>query len=202
MTYELPNLPFKYDELEPFMDEETVKIHHNKHHQGYCDKFNAALANHPEWADKDAVEVIKRLNELPKEIQTAVRNTGGGFVNHNLFWEIIKKDVPLQGAIKEAIETQFKSFDMFKEQFTKAAATQFGSGWAWLVVNEDKKLEIMQTGNQDSPWTIGKIPILTIDVWEHAYYLKYQNKRPEFIEQFYNLINWEQVNFLYEQALK
>jgi Fe-Mn family superoxide dismutase len=199
MSFELKELPYDYDSLEPYIDEETMKIHHDKHHQAYCDKFNAAIKG-TELENKSAEEIITDLNSVPEKIRTAVRNNGGGFVNHNLFWELLKKEVEAKGEVVEAIKEEFGSLETFKEEFSKAATTRFGSGWAWLVVNQEGKLEIMSTPNQDSPLTQGKKPILTIDVWEHAYYLKYQNKRPDYIEAFFKVINWEKVNELYLKA--
>lgn len=189
----LPKLDYAYDALEPFIDRRTMEIHHSKHHQGYVNKLNKALEKHPELQDKDVKELLKDIADIPADIRIAVNNSGGGHANHTLFWSILKKDVLITGEIKEAIEKDFSSFEHFKEDFTKAAASVFGSGWAWLVVH-DGHLEIMTTPNQDSPLSEGKIPILGIDVWEHAYYLKYQNKRPEYIEAFFNVINWDQVN--------
>lgn len=201
MSYELPELGYEYNSLEPYIDEETMKTHHDKHHKAYVDKLNAALENHTNLQAKSAEDLISDLDSLPETIRTAIINNGGGHVNHKLFWSILKKDVKISGEIKESINKFFGSFDKFKEEFTKAAATQFGSGWAWLVVNlEEKKLQIIQTANQDSPLSQGLIPILGLDVWEHAYYLKYQNRRPEYIEAFFNIINWEKVNELYLTA--
>ncbi|MCA9485786.1 MAG: superoxide dismutase, partial [Nanoarchaeota archaeon] len=189
MTFELPELPYAFDALEPSIDARTMEIHHGKHHAGYTSKLNAALEGHEDLAGKSAEDLLKDLDNIPEEIRTAVINNGGGFVNHSLFWEIMTPDVEkrkFDGKIKEAIEKELGGFEKFKEDFSKAAATQFGSGWAWLVVS-DGKLEIMSTANQDSPLFDGKTPILGLDVWEHAYYLKYQNKRPDYIEAFFNV---------------
>ena len=195
--YELPKLKYAYNALEPYIDEKTMTIHYTKHHQGYTNKLNAALEKYPELFEKPAEDHLKDLDSLPADIKTAVRNNGGGYVNHSLFWDIMGKDPEkISGEIKQAIEKEFGSFEDFKEKFSKAAATRFGSGWAWLVVN-DGKLEIMSTANQDSPLSEGKTPILALDVWEHAYYLKYQNKRPEYIENFFKVIDWKRVNELY-----
>lgn len=199
MSHTLPDLPYDYNALEPHIDEQTIKIHHDKHHQGYVDKLNAALEGHDDLTGKSVEELVSDLKSLPEDIRTAVQNNGGGHANHSLFWQVMKKDVELTGEIKEAIDTKFNNFDAFKEQFSAAAATRFGSGWAWLVVSNGE-LEIMSTGNQDSPLTEGKTPILGIDVWEHAYYLKYQNKRPDYIDAFFNVIDWEQVNENYKTA--
>lgn len=199
MSHQLDPLPYEYNALEPFIDEQTMKIHHDKHHQGYVDKLNAALEGQDELASNNITDLLKDLSSIPAEIKSAVVNNGGGHANHTLFWSILKKDTPCEGEIKEAIESKFGSFDNFKEEFSKAAATRFGSGWAWLVVNNGE-LEITSTANQDSPLSSGQTPILGIDVWEHAYYLKYQNKRPDYIEAFFNVINWAKVNELYNGA--
>ena len=199
--HKLPELPYVYDALEPYIDKETMEIHHSKHHQAYTDKFNAALQGYDELKEKSAEEIIKDLNSVPEKIRTAVRNNGGGYVNHSFFWQILKKDVLPEGEVLEAINENFGSFDKFKEQFSDAAITLFGSGWAWLVANSGK-LEIIKTGRQDSPISEGKIPLLTIDVWEHAYYLKYQNRRPEYVEAFFNVISWEKVNELWKEAIE
>jgi len=197
--FDLPQLGYEYDALEPHIDTETMKIHHSKHHQAYTDKFNAALQGYDDLLQKSAEEIIKQLDGVPDVIRKTVRNNGGGYINHNFFWKILKKDVEFKGEIADAINAKFGSFDKFKDDFTHAAATLFGSGWAWLVLNEGR-LEIMQTHNQDSPLTERKIPLLCIDVWEHSYYLKYQNKRPDYIENFFKVINWEKVNELFKQA--
>lgn len=199
MAHSLPDLGYNYKALEPFIDEETMKIHHGKHHQAYVDKLNAALEKHPELKSRSAEDLIADLNSAPEDIRTAVRNNGGGHVNHTFFWSILRKNAPLQGRISDAINSAFGSFENFKERFSAAAAGQFGSGWAWLVL-DNGKLEIMTTPNQDSPLSQGKIPLVGIDVWEHAYYLKYQNRRPDYIKSFFNVINWEKVNSLYTQA--
>ena len=193
MTFELPELGYDYNALEPYIDEETMKIHHDKHHKGYTDKLNAALEGHKDLQSKPAEELIANLNSIPEEIRGAVQNNGGGYVNHSFFWPILKKDVEFSGEVANAIKEKFGSFDKFKEQFSNAAATRFGSGWAWLVLSNGE-LEITSTGNQDSPLSEGMTPILGLDVWEHAYYLKYQNRRPEYIEAFFNVINWEKAN--------
>ena len=201
MTHTLPKLSYEYSALEPYIDEQTMKLHHGKHHQTYVDKLNAALEGHPDLQNKLVEELIKDLNKVPESIRTAVRNHGGGHLNHSFFWQLLKKDVGFDGDISKAINAKFGSFEKFKEEFTKAAVGVFGSGWAWLVLN-NKQLEIMTTPNQDSPLSVGKIPLLTLDVWEHAYYLKYQNRRPEFIAAFYNIINWQQVEENYKKAMK
>ncbi len=191
----LPQLEYEYNALEPYIDEQTMKIHHSKHHQAYTDNFNKAIEG-TDLSNKEAEDIIKNLNKVPENIRNAVRNNGGGYVNHKLFWQILKKDVKIKGEIEKAILKKFGSFDKFKEEFSNAAMTQFGSGWAWLVVNKSQ-LEIVKTSNQDSPLTEGKIPILCIDVWEHSYYLHYQNRRAEYIQNFFNVINWDKVNKLY-----
>jgi Fe-Mn family superoxide dismutase len=199
MAYQHPTLKYAYDALEPFIDVKTMEIHHGKHHKAYVDRFNAAIAGKPELEKMSGEEILTRLDKVPEDIRMAVRNNGGGAVNHSLYWEIIapKGGGEANGPVAEAIKTTFGSFAEFKAKFSDAATTQFGSGWAWLVVNQDKKLEIMKTSNQDSPLSVGKKPVLVIDVWEHAYYLKYQNRRPDYIEAFYNVINWDKVNELY-----
>jgi superoxide dismutase, Fe-Mn family len=196
MVYELPSLGYGFDALEPFIDAKTMEIHHDKHHAAYVKKLNDALEGHEELQDKPIAELIKNINSVSDEIRTAVKNNGGGHLNHSFFWLLLKKGTKPEGEIVAAIARDFESFDAFKEQFTRAAMGQFGSGWAWLVVNPDNgnHLEIFSTLNQDSPLSNGMIPILCIDIWEHAYYLKYQNKRDEYVANFFNVINWEQVN--------
>lgn len=195
MPYILPELGYSYDSLEPFIDAETMKIHHTKHHQTYVNKLNSALSEFPELQILSVQELLKLLNtsQIPDKIKTAVRNHGGGHANHSFFWQLLKKDVSLNGKISDVINSTFGSFDKFKENFTAAAVNLFGSGWAWLVLNNGK-LEIMQTQNQDSPISLGKTPVLGIDVWEHAYYLKYQNRRADYVTAFWNVVDWERVN--------
>ena len=200
--FELPALGYAYNALEPFFDEQTMKIHHTKHHQAYVDKLNAALKDQPKFQNQNVEELVSNLASLPKEIQTAVRNHGGGHLNHSFFWLILKKGVGIDGEIESVLKKQFGTLDKFKEEFSKSATGVFGSGWAWLVINKTGELEIIATPNQDSPMTEGKKPILALDVWEHAYYLKYQNRRPEFIEAFFNVINWDQINRSYLAAKK
>ena len=201
MAHTQPELGYAYDALEPYIDAQTMEIHYSKHHAGYVKKLNGALEKYPELAEKSAEELITDLDAVPEDVRTAVRNHGGGHVNHSFFWPLLKKDVEFSGAVADAIKEQFGSYDEFKNQFSDAAKGRFGSGWAWLVVNEDNKLEIMSTPNQDSPLTQGLKPILGIDVWEHAYYLKYQNKRPDYIEAFFNVIDWEKVDDRYKNAM-
>ncbi|KFZ40285.1 MULTISPECIES: superoxide dismutase [Thermoactinomyces] len=198
--YELPPLPYAKDALEPHIDATTMEIHHDRHHATYVNNLNAALEGHDVGA-KSVEELISDLNALPESIRTAVRNNGGGHANHSLFWQILSPNgggAPT-GEVAEAINAEFGSFDAFKEEFSNAAKGRFGSGWAWLVV-KDGKLAVTSTPNQDSPLMEGATPILGLDVWEHAYYLKYQNKRPEYIEAFWNVVNWEEVNKRYLAA--
>lgn len=191
--HKVPDLPYAYNALEPYIDEETMKIHHDKHHAAYVKNLNDALKKHPELADKPVNGLLADLSSLPEDIRTAVRNHGGGHVNHSLFWTVLKKDVEFSGEVAEAIKAKFGSFEKFKEEFSNAAVTVFGSGWAWLVVNNGE-LEVTKTPNQDSPVSEGKIPLLCLDVWEHSYYKKYEWRRNEYIEAFFNVIKWEQVN--------
>ncbi|WP_319470860.1 superoxide dismutase [uncultured Trichococcus sp.] len=195
MAFTLPALPYAYDALTPYIDEETMHLHHEKHHNAYITNVNAALEKHPELADKTIEELLADLNSIPEDIRTAVRNNGGGHANHSLFWTVLAPNAGGEptGAVKDGIEEAFGSFDAMKEKFSAAAAGRFGSGWAWLVVS-DGKLEITSTPNQDSPISEGKTPILGLDVWEHAYYLNYKNVRPEYIKAFWNLVNWDEVN--------
>jgi Fe-Mn family superoxide dismutase len=201
MAYKLPELGYSYDALEPYIDAQTMEIHHSKHHQAYVNNVNAALEKYPEWHNKPIEIVVADLENVPEDVRMAVRNNGGGHVNHTFFWGILKKDVPFDGEIAEAIKAKFGGFDEFKKQFAAAGATRFGSGWAWLVVNKGE-LEITSTANQDSPLSKGKLPVLGLDVWEHAYYLKYQNRRPDYIDAFFNVIDWKKVNEYFKQALK
>jgi Fe-Mn family superoxide dismutase len=193
MIHKLPALPYAYNALEPYMDEQTMQIHHSKHHQTYVDKLNAALEGYDDLQKKSAEDLIKDLNSIPEKIRTAVRNHGGGHANHSFFWSLLWKEVDFGGEVADAIKAKFSDYDTFKEKFSDAAALLFGSGWAWLVLNNGE-LEITTTANQDNPSSQGKIPILGLDVWEHAYYLKYQNRRPEYINAFFNVINWEKVD--------
>ncbi|MCM3743359.1 superoxide dismutase SodA [Sporosarcina luteola] len=194
MAYKLPELPYAYDALEPHIDKETMNIHHTKHHNTYVTNVNNALEGHDELASKSVEELISDLNAVPENIRTAVRNNGGGHANHTFFWKILSPNGGGNptGALAEAIDKKFGSFDAFKEEFAKAAATRFGSGWAWLVSNNGE-LEITSTPNQDSPLMEGKTPILGLDVWEHAYYLNYQNRRPDYVSAFWNVVNWDEV---------
>ena len=199
MTHALPKLPYAYDALEPYIDARTMEIHHTKHHQTYIDKLNAAVGDVPDLKDYSAEDLIKSLDKVPDKIRTAVRNHGGGHANHSFFWPILKKDVGFSGDVADAVKKSFGDFETFKKNFSNAAALLFGSGWAWLVV-DNGRLEIVTTPNQDSPLSQGKTPVLGLDVWEHAYYLKYQNRRPEYIEAFFEVINWEKVNEHFKNA--
>ncbi|QQE80281.1 superoxide dismutase [Alicyclobacillus sp. SO9] len=201
MAHELPALPYSFDALEPHIDALTMEIHHDKHHGGYVSKLNAALEGHADLQSKSVEDLMASINSVPESIRTAVRNNGGGHANHSLFWQIMSPNGGGQptGAIADAINSAFGSFDQFKDEFAKAAAGRFGSGWAWLVINNGK-LELTSTPNQDSPYMDGKTPVLGLDVWEHAYYLKYQNKRPDYISAFWNVINWAEVNKRFEAA--
>jgi len=195
MAFQLPDLPYDYSALEPHIDTETMKIHHDKHHQGYLDKFNKALENHPELFEKSTEEILANLDQIPEDIRPKVRKAGGGYYHHSLFWEMMSPDGggEAQGEIAEVINQKWGNFENFKQEFTKQAGTLFGSGWTWLVKTPDNNLEIVSTPNQDSPISQKQRPLLGIDVWEHAYYLKYQNRRPDYINAFWNVVNWEQV---------
>ncbi len=194
MKHELPKLEYEYDALEPYIDAKTMEIHHSKHHQTYVDKLNKALEEYEELQKKTPEELVKDIDKIPEKIRMAVRNHGGGVINHNFFFDILKKDAKVRGNILMAIEKEFGGFDEFKKVFSESAMGVFGSGWAWLVLNEGGKLEIVKTANQDSPINIGKIPLLAIDLWEHAYYLRYQNRRADYVSAFFNVINWDKVN--------
>ncbi len=201
MSYTLPDLPYAYDALEPYIDEETMHLHHDKHHNTYVTNLNAAIEKHPELGEKSVEELLADFDSVPEDIKTAVRNNGGGHANHSFFWEILAPNAGGEptGAIKEAIEETFGSFDDFKEEFKTAATGRFGSGWAWLVIKDDK-LAITSTANQDSPLMDGQTPVLGLDVWEHAYYLKYKNVRPDYINAFWSVVNWDKVNDFYAKA--
>jgi Fe-Mn family superoxide dismutase len=202
MAFELPQLPYAYDALEPHIDKETMNIHHTKHHNTYVTNLNAALAGNEELLSKSVEEVIANLDAVPESARAAVRNNGGGHANHSLFWQLLSPNgggAP-SGKLAEAIDAKFGSFDTFKEEFAKAGATRFGSGWAWLSV-ANGELELSSTPNQDSPVMEGKTPVLGLDVWEHAYYLNYQNRRPDYIAAFWNVVNWDEVSKRYESAL-
>jgi superoxide dismutase, Fe-Mn family len=201
MAFELPQLPYAYDALEPHIDKETMNIHHTKHHNTYVTNLNNALEGNEELLSKSVEEVISNLDAVPEAIRTAVRNNGGGHANHSLFWQLLSPNgggAPT-GELLDAINSKFGSFDNFKAEFAKAATTRFGSGWAWLSVSNGE-LEVSSTANQDSPLMEGKTPILGLDVWEHAYYLHYQNRRPDYIGAFWNVVNWEEVSKRYSAA--
>ncbi|MEX1063527.1 MAG: superoxide dismutase [Balneolaceae bacterium] len=195
MAYKLPDLPYEYDALEPVIDAKTMEIHHTKHHQGYTNKLNAALEGHA-FADLPVEEVLKRINEVPENKRQAVINNGGGYANHNLFWKILSPDGGgnPSGKLSNAIDSTFGNFDDFKEKFSSASAGQFGSGWGWLCVDSSGNLKVISTPNQDSPYMNGLTPILGLDVWEHAYYLKYQNRRPDYIKSFWDAVDWNRVS--------
>jgi superoxide dismutase, Fe-Mn family len=201
MAYEVPALPYDYGALEPHIDEQTMRLHHDKHHQAYVDKANAALEG-TEWADKPIEEVLQNLERLPEDKRMVVRNNGGGHYNHTLFWEIMGPDGggEPQGSIAQAIDQTFGDFDAFKQEISDAAVNRFGSGWAWLVA-DGGSLSVTSTPNQDSPVMEGKQPILGIDVWEHAYYLKYQNRRPDYVAAWWSVVNWPEVARRYESVV-
>ena len=204
MAYSLPELPYAYDALEPHIDARTMSIHHDKHHAGYTNNLNAALEGHADLADKSIEELLGNLDALPESIRTAVRNNGGGYANHSLFWEVMGPDGGGEptGDLAAAIEKAFGSFAAFKDQFSKAAATRFGSGWAWLYVGRDGALAVASAPNQDTPLMEGNTPILGLDVWEHAYYLNYQNRRPDYVSAWWNVVNWDSVAAKYAAANK
>lgn len=201
MAFELPKLPYEYDALEPHIDKETMNIHHTKHHNTYITNVNNALEGHADLSSHSVEELIANLDSVPEEIRTVVRNNGGGHANHSLFWEILSPNGGGQptGELADAISSKFGSFDAFKEEFAKAATTRFGSGWAWLSV-ANGELEVSSTPNQDSPIMEGKTPLLGLDVWEHAYYLNYQNRRPDYISSFWNVVNWDEVSKRFASA--
>ncbi|HSB46746.1 MAG TPA: superoxide dismutase [Candidatus Bilamarchaeum sp.] len=203
VVHEIGKLPYSYDALEPYIDAKTMEIHHTKHHQAYVTNLNAALDKHPDLKSKTVEELLKDLNAVPEDIRTAVRNHGGGHANHAMFWKLLKKDGgEAHGEVGDAIAKAFGNYAGFKEKFGAAAKGHFGSGWAWLVANDKGALEILSLPNQDSPLSSGKKPVLGIDVWEHAYYLKYQNRRPEYVEAFFSVINWDEANKNYKAAMK
>jgi superoxide dismutase, Fe-Mn family len=198
--FTLPPLPYAYDALEPHIDARTMEVHHDKHHATYVANLNKVVADFPDVKKMPIEDLLKDLNAIPETIRAAVRNQGGGHLNHSLFWQMLKKDGgEPKGALAAAIDRRFGSFSSFKDAWTKAAVGQFGSGWAWLVVDANKQLAIESTANQDSPISQGKSPLLTIDVWEHAYYLKYQNRRPEYVTAFFQVINWDFVSDRYQK---
>ncbi len=201
MAFELPALPYAYDALEPVIDADTMRFHHDKHHATYVANLNKALEAHPELFERSVEFLIAHLNHLPEDIKGAVRNNGGGTYNHTLFWEMMAPEgqTAFAGPVADKIKETFGSYEEFKKQFAAAAAGRFGSGWAWLVADGDK-LEILSTANQDNPLTEGKRPLLCLDVWEHAYYLKYQNRRVDYINEWFRIINWDFVNEKYKKS--
>ncbi len=202
MSFELPDLPYPTSALEPHIDARTMEIHHDKHHATYTTKLNGALEAHPALQSKPIEELLRGIDTLPSELQTAVRNNGGGYANHNLFWQIMSPQGGGQpsGELATAIDDAFGSFDAFKSSFSDAALNRFGSGWAWLVVDGEGALHVYSTANQDSPFMSGHTPILGLDVWEHAYYLHYQNRRPDYVEAFWRVVDWSQVAKSYAAA--
>ena len=201
MAYSLPQLPYAYDALEPHIDAQTMEIHHTKHHQAYINKANAALEKHPDLGNQDIDELMRNLAKVPEDIRTAIRNNGGGHSNHAMFWTILSPQGGghPSGELRDAIDKKFSTFANFVEEFNNAAATRFGSGWAWLTV-DGGDLRVESTPNQDTPLSEGRTPILGLDVWEHAYYLKYQNKRPDYVQAFWNVVNWDEVARRYAAA--
>ena len=201
MPHTLPNLPYPHDALEPHIDKQTMEIHHGKHHKGYVDKLNAALEKHADLQKKSIEDLLRGIDKVPADIKTAVRNNGGGHANHSLFWTIMKPKGGgnPSGKLADAIKSAFSSFDDFKKKFSDEAAGRFGSGWAWLAVSRGK-LEVYSTANQDSPYMEGKVPVLGLDVWEHAYYLKYQNRRPDYIAAWWSVVNWAEAGKRFEAA--
>ncbi|MCB0264449.1 MAG: superoxide dismutase [Calditrichaeota bacterium] len=195
MAHQLPSLPYDHNALEPHIDEKTMQIHHGKHHAGYVNNLNAALEGHTNLQQMSIEELLKNLKNMPDSIRNAVRNNGGGHYNHSIFWPCMSPNGggKPSGALAAAIDKAFGSFDNFKDQFAKAGATRFGSGWAWLVKNSDGSLAVTSTANQDNPISDGQYPLLGLDVWEHAYYLNYQNRRPDYISAFWNVVNWDEV---------
>jgi Fe-Mn family superoxide dismutase len=202
MAHELPALPYDYNALEPYIDEQTMHLHHDKHHAAYVTNLNNALKDQSAQASLSAEDLVRHLNEVPEAIRTAVRNNGGGHVNHTMFWQIMKPNGGGEptGALASAIQSAFGSLDAFKAAFNDAGVKRFGSGWTWLVLGSDGKLSVTSTANQDNPLTDGNYPIMGNDVWEHAYYLKYQNRRPDYLAAWWNVVNWDEVARRYEQA--
>jgi Fe-Mn family superoxide dismutase len=196
MAYTLAPLPYDYAALEPYIDAQTMQLHHDKHHAAYVNNLNAALANYADLQNKSVEELVADLNAVPEAIRAAVRNNAGGHVNHTMFWQIMAPNGGGEptGAVADAITSSFGDFASFKQRFNEAGVKQFGSGWVWLVVNPEQKLQIVTTPNQDSPITAGAQPIFGNDVWEHAYYLKYQNRRPEYLDAWWNVVNWDEIN--------
>jgi Fe-Mn family superoxide dismutase len=202
MAYTLPDLPYDYNALEPHIDARTMEIHHTNHHQAYVNNAHAALKGHAELEQLSVEDLLRQIDRVPEDIRTALRNNAGGHANHSLFWQIMSPNGGGEptGALADAIRKSFGDFNSFKEKFSNAGKGRFGSGWAWLVVDKDGNLKIVDTANQDSPYMSGETPILGLDVWEHAYYLKYQNKRPDYVEAWWNIVDWDEVGRRYEQA--
>jgi len=193
MSFQLNPLPYTYNSLEPFIDEKTMRLHHDKHHQTYVDKLNAALGKYPKLYEQTIESLLQNLNSIPTDIRTAVVNHGGGVANHNLFWQLLAINQKPSEKIMQILAQHFGSFEIFKEQFTQVSLNHFGSGWSWLVKDKENKLKIYSLPNQDSPLSNGEEPILTLDLWEHAYYLKYQNRRTDYVQAFWNVVNWSLV---------
>ncbi len=202
MAFELPPLPYDYNALEPYIDEQTMHLHHDKHHQAYVTNLNNALANQGQLASLSVEDLLRHIKEVPDNIRTAVRNNGGGHVNHTMFWQIMKPNGGGEptGALASAIQSVFGSFDQFKAAFNDAGVKRFGSGWAWLVLDQSGKLQVISTANQDSPLMDGQYPVMGNDVWEHAYYLKYQNRRPDYLAAWWNVVNWDEISRRYAQG--
>ncbi len=202
MAYELPPLPYDYNALEPYIDTQTMQLHHDKHHQTYVTNLNNALKDQAQFASLSLEDLMRRINEVPESIRTAVRNNGGGHINHTMFWQIMKPNGGGEptGAIASAIQSAFGSFDAFKTAFNDAGVKRFGSGWAWLVLDRSGKLSVTSTANQDSPFMDGNYPVMGNDVWEHAYYLKYQNRRPDYLNAWWNVVNWDEISRRYQQG--
>ncbi|HEX6542552.1 MAG TPA: superoxide dismutase [Ktedonobacterales bacterium] len=203
MAYELPPLPYDYNALEPYIDEETMHLHHDKHHQAYVNNLNAAIQGQSQFENMGIDDLMRNLNSVPESIRTAVRNNGGGHANHSMFWQIMKPNGGGEptGDLANAINSAFGSFDQLKAAFNDAGAKRFGSGWAWLVIGTDGKLSVISTANQDSPLTDGLFPVMGNDVWEHAYYLKYQNRRPEYLAAWWNVVNWDEIAKRFAQGM-
>ena len=203
MAYELPPLPYDYNALEPYIDEETMHLHHDKHHQAYVNNLNAALQGQSQFENMSVDDLMRQINSVPESIRTAVRNNGGGHANHSMYWQIMKPNGGGEptGDLANAINSAFGSFDQFKAAFNDAGAKRFGSGWAWLVIGPDGKLAVTSTANQDSPLMEGQYPVMGNDVWEHAYYLKYQNRRPEYLAAWWNVLNWDEIAKRYAQGV-
>src|SRR5947209_236007 len=201
MAYEVPPLPYPYNALEPHIDEQTMHLHHDKHHAAYVTKLNGAVEKYPDLAKKSAEELIRNLSALPEDVRGVIRNNGGGHVNHSMFWQIMgpKSGAP-SGAVADAISKTFGTFDAFKEKFEAAGVNQFGSGWAWLVQTKSGEFQVKSTANQDNPMMNGEFPVFGNDVWEHAYYLKYQNRRPDYLKAWWNVVNWDEINKRLSQA--